>query len=134
MRSLICISMLLAVATPVLAAVSVTREKCDELLAKLPRDPWLRTRDGSALAWGEAGTIHAILDLYEATGDRKYLREVVRRGDQMLSHRDDRRGFKDWSGKTHKAWSVAMKYTVAEGVLVDAAGRPVIRLRSTPYA
>ncbi len=56
MRSLICISMLLAVATPVLAAVSVTREKCDELLAKLPRDPWLRTRDGSALAWGEAAS------------------------------------------------------------------------------
>jgi len=124
----------LVAAMPLRAGVTITREKCDELLAELPRDPWLKTRDGSALAWGEAANIHAILDLYDATGDHRYLQKVVRRGDQMLSHRDDRRGFKDWSGKAHKAWSMAMKYTVAEGFLTDASGRRVIRLRSTPYA
>jgi hypothetical protein len=120
---------------PAYSAVSITAEKCEELYSKLPKDdPWPKNKDGSSLAWGEAGVIHAVLDLYEATGDTKYLKEVVRRGDRILSHRDDVRGFKDWSGTAHKAWSMAIKYTVAEGTLVDPAGKPVIRLRSTPYA
>ena len=118
-----------------MCAVTVTVEKCEELYSQLSKDdPWLITRDASALSWGEAGVIQGILDLYEATGDTKYLHEIVRRGDRMLSHRDDRRGVKDSTGKIRKAWSMGVKYTVAEGTLVDASGKPAIRLRSTPYA
>ncbi|HET6456976.1 MAG TPA: hypothetical protein VFI02_21460 [Armatimonadota bacterium] len=135
MRTAIPALILLIAVVPAHAAITIAAEKCEELYSKLPKDdPWLKTQDGSSLAWGEAGVIHAILDLYEATGDTKYLKEVVRRGDRMLSHRDDVRGFKDWSGKAHKAWSMAIKYTVAEGALMDTSGKPVVRLRSTPYA
>ena len=117
------------------SAVVISVPKCEELYAKLSSaDPWLKTQCGSSLAWGEAALIDAILDLYEVTGDREYLREVVRRCDRMLSHRDDARGLRDSTGEIHKAWSMAGKYTVAESVLADDAGRPSIRLRSTPYA
>jgi hypothetical protein len=119
--------------TPCLA-VTITREKADELMAQLRKDPWLVNKDASQLAWGEAAVLNGIVDMYEATGDPKYLRALVQRGDQMLSHRDDRRRVKDWTGKVHKAWSMGVKYTVAEGTLRDASGRDIIRLRSTPYA
>ena len=135
MRCVIPILILVFAAVPLSAGVTITRQKCEELYSQLrTEDPWLAKQDGSSLAWGEAGVIHAILDLYEATGDTKYLKEVVSRGDRMLSHRDDVRGFKDWSGTAHKAWSMAIKYTVAEGTLMDTSGKPVVRLRSTPYA
>ena len=134
MRTITLILFLILAALPLSAGVTITRAKCQELYSNLPKDdPWLKNQDGSSLAWGEAGLIHAILDFYEATGDTKYLKEVVRRGDRMLSHRDDARGFKDWSGQVHRAWSMALKYTVAEGTLVDSSGKSVIRLRSTPY-
>jgi hypothetical protein len=116
-------------------AIEISVARADDLLAKLsPEDPWEATKDASVLAWNESYTIHALVDLYEATGDQKYLPEVVRRGDRMLSHRDDRRGFADASGKIHKRWSIASKYTIGEAVLNDDDGKPAIRLRSTLFA
>ena len=118
-----------------LFAVEVTIAKANELFAKLPPDdPWEESKDASTLAWNEAYTIHALVDLYEASGDPRYLPEVVRRGDRMIAHRDDKRGFADSSGVVHKRWSIASKYTVAEGLLKDADGRSVVKLRSTLFA
>jgi hypothetical protein len=135
MRSAVCAFLLIIMTSHAQAALTITRERCEELYAKLSTDdPWPKSRCGSSLAWGESGVIQAILDFYEVTGDPKYLRDVVRRGDRMLSHRDDKRGFKDSTGKAHKAWSMARKYTVAEGVLLGSSGKAVIRVRSVPYA
>lgn len=114
------------------ADVQVTRDKAMELYAKLPTDdPWEKTKDASSLAWGESHTLTAIMNLYEGTGDRKLLEDVARRGDRLLGHRDDRRGVVDDSGKSRPAWSMGSKYVVASGQLVGAAGKPVVKLRST---
>src|SRR3712207_2354215 len=102
----------------------ITLERADELLAELSADPWEKTKDASVLAWNEAYTLAALLDLHAFSGDVKYLDEFVRRADQALSHRDDRRGFKDASGQTHKRWSVDSKYTIATATLVDATRKP----------
>ena len=135
MRTTICALILVVLAAQAFAGVTISVEKCEQLYDRLSKDdPWLRTQCGSSLAWGEAGVLQGILDLYEVTGNAKYLREIVRRGDRMVSHRDDARGFKDSTGKVHKAWSMAQKYTVAEGVLLDASGKPALELRSTCYA
>jgi len=113
--------------------LAVTRERADELLAKLPAtDPWERVPDGSTLAWGESALLRTLVDLYEATDDPGYLKEVARRGDQLLSHRDDRRGVVDCSGKSRPAWSMGLKFVVAEGQLTDPSGKPVIKIVSTP--
>jgi hypothetical protein len=115
--------------------IAVTRERADELLDKLPKnDPWIEKPDGSTLAWSESATLRTLVDLYEATDDPKYLAEVARRGDRLLFHRDDRRGVVDGSGKSRPAWSMALKYVVAEGQLTDASGKPVIKILSTPSA
>lgn len=112
------------------APVSITRERADELYAKLPAgDPWLRSPDASTLAWNESPTLHALADMYEATNDPHYLELLARRGQQVLSHRDDRRNIADGSGKVRPGWSMASKYVVATGKLGD-----VIAVRSTPSA
>jgi hypothetical protein len=118
-----------------IAIINISRARADELISKLPlTDPWLARQDGSALAWGEAATLETLVDLYEATDDPYYLKEVARRGDRLLTHRDDRRGIADGSGKIRPAWSMALKYVVAKEHLLNAAGKIIANIRSTPYA
>jgi len=115
--------------------IEISRARADELISKLPlTDPWLVKQDGSALAWGEAATLETLVDLYEATDDPSYLKEVARRGDRLLTHRDDRRGIADGSGKIRPAWSMGLKYVVAREDLMDASGNVIANIRSTPYA
>jgi hypothetical protein len=115
--------------------LSITRSRADEMLNKYgEKDPWEVKPDGSSLAWLEASVLRALIDLYEGTNDPGYLKEVARRGDRLLSHRDDRRGVVDGSGKSRPAWSMGLKYVVAEGALKGSSGEPVIKIVSTPSA
>jgi hypothetical protein len=50
----------------------------------------------------------------------------------MLSHRDDKRKLADSTGRVRKGWSMASKYTVAEGVLKGTNRKATIRVRSVP--
>jgi hypothetical protein len=116
-------------------SIEISIKRADELLARLPKnDPWLDKPDGSTLAWGESGIMQSLVYLYEASGDRKYLEQLAFRGDRLLSHRDDRRGVKDGSGKSRPAWSMGLKYVVAEGYFSGENGVPVIKILSTPSA
>lgn len=111
----------------------ITKERADELFAKLPaNDPWIEQPDGSTIAWRESAILRALVDLYEATDDPKYLQEAAMRGERLLSHRDDKRGVADCSGKSRPAWSMGLKFVVAEGQLTDLNGNPVIKIISTP--
>ncbi len=113
--------------------IEITRARADIMISKLPvADPWEARPDGSALAWGEAATMETLVDMYEATDDPAYLKEVVRRGDRLLTHRDDRSGVKDGSGNSRPAWSMGLKYVVAKGELLDASGKAAVSIRSTP--
>jgi hypothetical protein len=115
-------------------AATISLQRADELLAQLKTDPWEARKDGSAIAWNEAYVLDALVDLYDATADVKYLRELVSRCDRVISHRDDRRGFKDYTGRANKRWSIDSKYTVATATLVDEKGNDVIKLESTTSA
>ena len=116
-------------------SIEISRARVDLLISKLPEsDPWDARPDGSALAWGEAATLETLVDMYEATDDPAYLKEVARRGDRMLTHRDDRLGVSDGSGKIRPAWSMGLKYVVAKGKLLNASGKIAVDIRSTTYA
>lgn len=113
----------------------VTLARAAQLIKSLPEgDPWLRNPDASTLSWGESYLTGAFINLYEATGDTRYLEEVAFRGNRMLKHRDDYRGVTDGSGKSRPAWSMGSKYVVAEGALLDAGGKTLLKIRSTPSA
>jgi|YNPNPStandDraft_1061719.scaffolds.fasta_scaffold17188_2 uncharacterized protein YyaL (SSP411 family) len=87
-------------------------------------------RTGDHLAWGEAYLQQGYVEMYQATGDRYYLRRLCGSADAVLANRDDRRGLRDYSGQVHAAWSVDAQYTTAELVLKDTTGRDALRLRS----
>ena len=66
------------------------------------------------LAWTEAHRLESLTDMYEATGNVSFLRELVRRYDQIFANRDDRIGkFDEIRNRTVKGWG-STKYT--EGV------------------
>lgn len=112
----------------------ISIERAVELYEKgYKEDPWVQHPDAATLAWGEFYTLQALVDLYEATGNRQHLEEVAFRGDRLLSHRDDRRGVTDGSGKSRPAWSMGQDFVTAEANLLDAAGQPLIELRSTTF-
>lgn len=116
-------------------SLEITRARADYLISQLPKaDPWDARPDGSSLAWFEAATLETLVDMYEATNDPAYLKEVARRGDRMLTHRDDITGIKDGSGKSRPARSMGMKYVVAKEDLLDASGKVTVKVNSTTYA
>ena len=117
------------------AQIEISRGRADYLLSRLPeKDPWERMPDASSIAWHEAATLNTLADMYEATDDPRYLEELARRGDRLLSHRDDNRGVTDGSGKSRPAWSMGYKYVVAKAELLDQNGKAIISIRSTPYS
>lgn len=73
---------------------------------------WKNLGDSSAklnisggLAWTEAHRLESLTDMYEATGDISFLRELVRRYDQIFANRDDRIGkFDEIRNRTVKGW------------------------------
>lgn len=121
--------------TTPLTEQAISVERANELLEALPKeDAWLRSKDASTIAWRESPVLHALADLYEATGNPAYLHQLAERGQRVLSHRDDRRGVKDGSGEVRPGWTMGFKYVVASGVLKNAAGETVITVRSTPFS
>lgn len=112
----------------------VNIERADELYSNFfKEDSWKKTPDAATLAWGESYTLQALVDLFEATQNRKYLEEVAFRGKRLLSYRDDRRGIKDGSGVSRPGWTTNGDFVVAVGCLTDKKGRQVVCLRSTTF-
>ena len=89
----------LVLLAPLARGATITLARADELLGEKTIDPWEDRKDGSAIAWNEAYTLDALIDLYDATGDVKYLTELVQRSDRVIAHRDDKRNFADYTGK-----------------------------------
>ncbi|MEV4545193.1 hypothetical protein [Micromonospora echinaurantiaca] len=83
-----------------------------------------------ALGWGESYVLQAYLLMYEAHRDPYYLDKAIDHIDHVLANRDSERGFTDWRGLSLPAWRTGDPYTAGEVRLVDAEGRPTLRIRS----
>ncbi len=111
-----------------------TRETFDRLDRSINNGDGYKSGSASNIAWGESYITIAYVDMYRVTGDTYYLDKLVNHADHVIAQRDDNRGFKDYSGRSRAAWSVAGEYTVAELTLKDASGRDALKFRSVPYA
>lgn len=111
-----------------------TPEAFDKLDQSVNNGNGYKSGNAGNIAWGESYILIAYVEMFRATGDTRYLDKLVDHADHVLAQRDDRRGFKDYSGRSRAAWSVAGEYTVAETILKDADGKDVLKLRSVPYA
>lgn len=69
------------------------------------------TNDHGDLAWGEAYLLLGYMEMYRATRDRRYLRQLVEHFDRVLANRDDVRGVADtYAGRPLAGWG-STKYT-----------------------
>ncbi|MGA2622481.1 MAG: hypothetical protein ABSF91_01385 [Bacteroidota bacterium] len=56
-------------------------------------------------AWGVASLLQAEVIMYKATLNLTYLDSFGILADEVVIHRDDRMGLKDWQGKSGEGWS-----------------------------
>lgn len=109
-----------------------TRQRFDEMDRAIDSHRDIAHAPVDAFAWGESYMMRGYIEMYLATGDREYLRRLVRVADQILTTRDDRR---PGAGKsTVPVWSVDGVYTVATLTLKDTGGKDCLLLRSIRYA
>lgn len=131
-RSLV-LSVLLLLAVPAFCQITFTREEFDRLEARGTAHRNISQADADDFAWNEGYYMRGYVEMYLATGDREYLRKLVKVADQIIETRDDKRAARE-GRKDRALWSLGGKYTVARLTLKDAQGRDVIGLRSIRYA
>lgn len=68
------------------------------------------TNEDGTLAWTQSYLLEAYLDMYEATGNIKYIQKFVSQEDEVLSNNDKERGIQDYKGRVRTGWS-ATKYS-----------------------
>lgn len=69
-----------------------------------------KTNDAGTLAWAQNYLMEAYLDMYESTGDDKYLKSFVRQGDRVIAHTDRALGVRDYKERSLVGWS-ATRYS-----------------------
>lgn len=111
-----------------------TRERFDAMDRIIDGQRDFTKASADDYAWGESYMLRAYVEMYQATGDRDYLRRLVRVAEAMLATRDDRRPRPPGTPKPPAVWAVGGKYRVAKLVLRDTAGRDCLLLRSIRYA
>ncbi|MGH3469936.1 MAG: hypothetical protein ACRDQF_19630 [Thermocrispum sp.] len=83
-----------------------------------------------ALAWGQSYIQVALMRMYDAFGDRRYLYDLVGHVDDVLASRDSVRGVTDYRGLSLPAWRAHYPYTMGGVDLLDASGRQTLQVRS----
>jgi hypothetical protein len=92
------------------------------------------TNETGNLAWGESLYLEAYLDMYEGTGNPKYLDKFVLHADRIFANTDKVRNIKDYKGRSLVGWC-ATKYNVDQVRVVYLAHTgmlvyPLIRFSS----
>jgi hypothetical protein len=83
-----------------------------------------------ALAWGQSYIQVALIRMYEATRQRRYLYDLVGHVEDVLATRDSVRGVRDYRGLSLPAWRAGWPYTMGGVTLSDSAGRQTLQVRS----
>ena len=88
-----------------------------------------QNNEAGLYAWGESYFLLALLRMYEAYQDERYLRTFEDRARHLMKTTDHARHVKDYAGRSGKVWRTAGNYTAGHGVLPDGNGTPAIQLR-----
>ncbi|RKY92951.1 hypothetical protein DRQ15_00815 [candidate division KSB1 bacterium] len=87
------------------------------------------------IVWNEAQFMESLLNMYEATKDRKYLAIFVKHADHVLRVRDDRAGRSDYAGRLRPGWQVGGYYTLGIPIIIpDDKGNPALEIQGIHQA
>lgn len=106
-----------------------TAEHFDEIDAHIDAQRDFTSCSADTFAWDESYAMRGYVEMYLATGNRDYLRRLVRVADAIIARRDDHLPADERPGDL-PVWSIDGKFTVATLTLLDEDGRPAILLRS----
>ncbi|GAA1597070.1 hypothetical protein GCM10009804_61960 [Kribbella hippodromi] len=88
-----------------------------------------QNNEAGLYAWGESYFLLALLRMYEAHQDERYLRTFEDRARHLLATTDHARHVQDYAGRSGKVWRTAGNYTAGHGVLPDGTGQAAVQLR-----
>jgi hypothetical protein len=79
------------------------------------------------LTWGESYVLEALVNMYDVTGNLKYLDMFIKHADEVINNRDDRAGqfqvFPVWSTKSKVYDNQAYGFTVCSGMITYPIAR-----------
>jgi hypothetical protein len=95
----------------------------EQRLATHDRAGRWRSADSSLLAWSCGQELSAQVDLFQATGERKWLDQLVRHADAMFAHlTPNRDGFLSWRSRSYSSFRILVRR--AEGDRSQAVVEP----------
>lgn len=87
------------------------------------------------IVWNEAYFMESLVNMYEVTGDLRYLDIFVDHADHVLAMRDDRTGRPDYAGRTRPGWQTDAYYTLGVPVTIsDTLGNPSLEIQGVHQA
>ncbi|MBN1226293.1 MAG: hypothetical protein JXA79_04830, partial [Deltaproteobacteria bacterium] len=83
------------------------------------------------IVWNERYFMESLINIYEATKDRRYIEIFIRHADHVLSVRDDATRSLDFMGRRRPGWQTGGYYTLGIPRLIkDAGGLPSLEIRA----
>jgi len=68
-------------------------------------EEWKRhTNDNGSVAWNTSYVLNSYVDMYEVTSNLKYLDKFVALADPIVAGTDEKRGLRDYKGRTRVGW------------------------------
>jgi hypothetical protein len=84
-----------------------------------------------SIVWGSSYQLDSYVDMFQATGDAKYLEYFVALADRVLAARADKTGTLDYRGRLTYGWPSDGHYTLGKPTaLEDREGNPSLEVRT----
>lgn len=85
---------------------------------------WYRGEDNEVgrLAWGESYVLLAYMEMYDATGETRYLDAFLTHAEDVLAKTDEALGVTDWRGRSGPVWRSGARYGFAYRQLEVSGG------------
>lgn len=87
------------------------------------------------IVWNEAQFMESLVNMYEATHNRRYLEIFLEHAEHVLQVRDDHAGRLDYAGRLRPGWQTGGYYTLGIPVVIpDDRGSPAIEVQGVHTA
>ncbi|HEU68906.1 MAG TPA: hypothetical protein ENN53_06820, partial [Candidatus Acetothermia bacterium] len=122
---------------PQVAAHADPVQVYDGLLAAVSSGEDLLYHDNltGRIVWNQAQFMESLINMFELTGDTRYIEIFARHADHVMRTRDDHAGRPDSFGELRKGWQTGGYYTLGLPlVLPDEDGQPALEVQGVRRA
>ena len=105
----------------------------EKLLAYIDQGDRLLYSDNLSgrIVWNEQYFMESLVNMYQITGEKRYLELFVQHAENVLAQRDDRAGRRDYAGRSRPGWQIGDYYTLGIPVTIpDDKGQPSLEVQA----